>query len=123
MPRAALTAHAYKRLFERLQLPADTTIKESWIRSLLQTIRDGRAKLVQLGNCDRRLIYDVPTETHFYRGTLRLVVDANKTFVVSVVPAISSRELVKQRADAEGKRKRDFYRSLRRDDDGYEERI
>jgi hypothetical protein len=116
----AITAHAYKRIKERIKFRQHVCI-ESWAKALLRAIRSGEGKLVEFTN--GRLIYDVWTDTPAYAGTVRMVVDETKTFVVSVVPTISKAEEAKRskRADAEarGRRTREFYRSLRiEDDDG-----
>jgi hypothetical protein len=116
------STHAYRRAKERLQLP-DTFNFNYFFKRLLHKIRRGDAKCVQLAH-EGRLIYDV-SGVLGYPGKVRVIVNAEKTCVISVIPAVSDQDRVKQSkkeaAEAKGKRTREFYRSLRiEDDDEYQ---
>jgi hypothetical protein len=108
------SAHAYRRAKERLQLP-DNFNFERFCDCLLRKIRRGDAKLVELAH-EERLIYDV-SEVPGYPDVVRVVVNGEKDFVISVIPPMNGADRAKQAkkesAEAKGKRTREFYRSLR----------
>jgi hypothetical protein len=110
------STHAYRRAKERLQLP-DTFNFDRFFDCVLRRIRRGDAKCLKLGR-DGRLIYEVTEASTLYPGMVRVVVNAEKTFVISVVPLISNAERGKALLEAKGKRTRDFYRGLRIDEEG-----
>jgi hypothetical protein len=116
----AMTAHAYERIKERIAFKQPVSI-DAWAKDLLRSIQRGEAELVRpTKGCDR-FVYDVQTNTPAYTGTVRLVVDSTKSFVISVVPPIDKFEVTKrwkkEKAEAKGQRKREFHRSLRMEND------
>jgi hypothetical protein len=113
------STHAHARAVERLGIVPDANLGW-WFPHLLKIIRDGGAKLVQFGH-DGKLAYDVPTDTKVYRGTVRVLVTADKNFVITVLPTTSkiehARQRLRQRREAEGQRRREFHRIEENDDE------
>jgi hypothetical protein len=99
------SAHAYKRAKERLKLP-DTISFQRFVDCLLRKIREGDARFVKLGR-DGRLFYEV-CEIDAYPGVVRVLVNAEKTFVISVLFDAEA----KANYRAKRKRKRELLRKL-----------
>ena len=66
---------------------------------LLRKIRDGEAKFVLHGHFGR-LIYDVPTNINGKDVVIRMVVNAEKTAVISVLPPEFRSEKINRNAKA-----------------------
>ena len=119
------SAHAYRRAKERLQLP-DNFNFQRFCDCLLRKIRRGEAKCVQLAH-EGRLIYDVAGMPLVNPDVVRVVVNEEKDFVISVIPPTNGVERAKQSkkdaAEAKGKRRREFYRSLRIEGDDNEDQM
>ena len=66
------------------------------------------------------MIYEVAGMPLINPDVIRVVVNSEKTFLISVIPPTNSVEQAKQSKkallEAKGKRTRDFYRSLRIDE-------
>ena len=83
--------------------------------NLLKKIQDGWAKLVCFGHLGR-LVYDVPVDSlqHPDVKTVRVIVDGEKSYVVSILPPQSKKALkdaeMKQKRDAKARRTREHLR-------------
>ena len=113
-------AHARERAIERLGIDPNVELGP-WFQSLLETIRAGGAKFVHICHGET-LAYDVPSDCEVYRGVVRVLVSPKKDVVITVLPTTFRGKAF---LEAKGKRKREFYRSLRSlriegDDDGYQ---
>jgi hypothetical protein len=98
-------SHATARAKERLGF-----IPRPW--QLLAVINAGQAKLVRLGENGRNT-YDVPLDGRI----IKVVVNKELDWVVTVLPDKSVTEVLKERRDAEAKRKRNFFRGVEENDD------
>lgn len=100
-----MDSHAHARARDRFGIAL-----RPW--SVLRPIRGGEAKLVGYGE-QERLIYDVP-----YEGTtVRVVVNKELDWVVSVLPPKFAREMDADRRKKAGKTRREFFRHKENDDD------
>jgi hypothetical protein len=107
------TAHAEERAVERYGHKFNAS-------RLLKKIRNGEGKLITLCGYEGRLIYDVPHKIPGQDPTfVRVVVNPERTLVITVLPQQSPQELakakVKKIADSNGHRKREFFKRF--DDD------
>lgn len=114
-----MRTHAHDRAVERLGITPSENLGW-WFPHLLKIIREGGAKCVQLGK-NGTLAYDVPTNTEVYRGTVRVLVTPDRSFVITVLPRSSSTERVKQRRKqrcaVQGKRRQEFFKRIEDQDE------
>jgi hypothetical protein len=98
-------SHATARAKERLGF-----IPRPW--QLLAVITAGQAKLVAYGEQERR-IYDVP----FEGTTVRVVVNKELDWVVSVLPPKFPREMDAERRKQSSKTRREFFRGRKEENE------
>ena len=99
-------AHAKERVVERYG-------GNHSLEKLLRKIRDGKAKFVCFGY-QGRLLYDVPTNIDGKHVVIRVVVNPEKTVVISVLPPMFRAEMHRR---AEKKRKQEFFRGFEDDEE------
>jgi len=119
---ASASAVLVKQMPNHVKQRADERYGNFNTSNLLKKIQDGWAKLVCFGHLGR-LIYDVPVDSlqHPDVKTVRVVVDAEKKYIVSFLPPQSKKALqdakLKKQRDDDAKRKRDHYKRLSFDQD------
>lgn len=103
-------AHAHVRGVERYGTDFNFQV-------ICREVQEGRGKLVSISPCGR-LIYDVVYQPGM---TVRAVLNPNKTHVVTILPPKFKSQMAKEhmqaRVRAESKRRRDFFKRLRIQDD------
>jgi hypothetical protein len=82
---------------------------------VMQRILRHEAKLVALSG-QGRLIYDVPVRHERSKVVVRVVVDAARTYVITVLPD-EFRSVLKRMADKDKRRKQKYFREAEDDDD------
>jgi hypothetical protein len=105
--------HAHVRAVERYG-------REFNLAKVCRIVQSGRAKFVALGR-DGCATFDVPYDENGTTTTVRVMMSADRTHVVTVVPPVASWEVAKARkaatADRRGKRNREYYKRFEDDEE------